>query len=279
MEEQLNKIINDLSIKYSFNYDEALEFISEKYFKNEYTDIIKEYSIENLIEALKIHSGADRKKHIFTKMKEWNINDFAKYIKQKNISVTEIQALLLQSVINIDLKTEKIKHKEKRDSELINYIDKLMVGDIVDRYIVIEKSDVFAKCVYINYFRFRSKLQEIELHLGCNFNKNNYIKTVSYAYLRNRDPYITHQSWYKLRFYIEVENIHKYIKSFNVGLLNETDKRDSQVLHNLFSNINYPLPKDYPTDFNELPEYSIKKEKDPNMLYFRYRLYQKKQCN
>jgi hypothetical protein len=260
--DQLNNIINDLSIKYSFNSNEAFEFISEKYFKNEYIDIIKGYSIENLIEALKIHSGADRKKHIFSKMKEWNRNDFVKYIKQKNISVDEIKALLIQSVENIELiNNEKIKHKEKRKSDLITFIDELRVGDIVDRYIIIEKSDTFAKCAYINNFRFRSKLDEIELHLGCNFEKNNYVKIVSYAYLRNRDPYIARQSWYKLRFYIEVENIHKYKKSFNVGFLNETDKRESQLLHGLLSNINYPLPKDYPDDFNEIPKY-FKKEED-----------------
>jgi len=259
---QLNAIINDLSIKYSFNSNEALEFISEKYFNNEYTDIIKEYSIEHLIEALKIHSGADRKKHIFSKMKEWNNTDFIKYIKQQQISAEELKTLLIQSVASINLiKTEKIKHKERRNSELIKYIDRLNVGDIVDKYIIIEKSDVFAKCVYINYVRFRSKLQEIELHLGCDFDKNDYVKTISYAYLRNRDPYIAHQSWYKLRFYVEVENIHKYQKSFNTGFLSETDKRDSKVLYDLFSNINYPLPKDYPEDFNDLPNF-LKKEKE-----------------
>lgn len=265
--EQINSIINDLSIKYSFNANEALEFISEKYFKNEYIDIIKGYSIENIIEALKIHSGPDRKKHIFSKMKEWNINDFIKYIKEKNISVEEIKMLLFQSVKSIDLiKTEKINHKEKRKNELINYIKELRVGDIVDRYIIIKKNETSAECVYINYYRFRSKVQEIEIHLGCNFDNNNYIKIVSYEYLRNRDPYIARQDWYNLRFYIEVENIHKYIKSFNVGLLNETDKRESQLLHGVLSNIMYPLPEHYPKDFNELPRYLSNIKEDENKL-------------
>lgn len=267
MNEQLNEIINDLSVKYSFNSIEAFEFISEKYFKNEYTDIVNEYSIENLIEALKIYSGADRKKHIFSKMKKWNKQDFAKYIKQKNISVEEIKTLLTQSVVNIDLiKTEKIKHKEKLNNELIKYIDILKVGDIVDKYIVIEKCDGYAKCVHINNVKFRSKSQEIDIHLGCNFDKNNYIKFVSYAYLRNRNPYVIHQSWYKLKFYIEVENMHKYVKSFYIGFINETDKCESQILHNLFSNINYPLPEEYPEDFNELPEFKLKKEENINEL-------------
>lgn len=265
--EQINSIINDLSIKYSFNANEALEFISEKYFKNEYIDIIKGYSIENIIEALKIHSGPDRKKHIFSKMKEWNINDFVKYIKQKNISIEEIKMLLFKSVESIKLiKTEKIKHKEKRNNELTNFIEELRVGDIVDRYIIIEKNVTSAICVYIKYYNFRSKLQEIELHFGCNFDNNNYIKIVSYAYLRNRDPYIARQSWYNLSFYIEVENIHKYMKSFNVGILNSTDKRKSQLLHGLLSNISYPLPKDYPPDFNELPKYLLNITEDENKL-------------
>ncbi len=267
MMELINSIINDLSIKYSFNVDEALEFISEKHFKNEYTDIIKGYPIENIIEALKIHSGADRKKHIFSKMTKWDTNDFCKYIKEKNISVEEIKLLLIQSFESINLiETEKIKHKEKRKNELIKFIEELRVGDKVDRYIIIEKCDTFAKCVYINNYRFRSKTAEIELHLGFNFDKNDYVKKVSYAYLRNRDPYIARQSWYKLRFYVDVENIHKYMKSFDVGLLNDTDKRNSQLLHSLLSNINYPLPEDYPEDFNELPKYLQNKEDDIDKL-------------
>ncbi len=254
--ELLNSIINDLSIKYSFNVDEALEFISEKHFKNEYTDIIKGYPIENIIEALKIHAGADRKKHIFSKMGKWDTTDFVKYIKEKNISVEEIKLLLIQSFESINsIKTEKIKHNEKRKNELIKFIEELSVGDKVDNYIIIEKCDTFAKCVYINSYKFCLKADELELHLGCNFDKNNYIKVVSYAYLRNRDPNITRQSWYKLKFYVEVENIHNIYKSFNVGLLNNTDKRNSELLHSLLSNINYPLPEDYPEDFNKLPKY------------------------
>ena len=278
--ELIKDIINDLSIKYSFNVNEALEFISEKHFKNEYIDIITKHSTENIIEALKIHSGANRKKHIFSKMEKWVKNDFCKYIKQQQISVEEIQLLLIQSVESLNsIKTEKIKHAEKRKSELIKFIEELRIGDIVDRYIVIEKCDTFAKCVYIHNFKFHSKLDEIELHLGCNFDKNNYIKKVSYAYLRNKDPYIARQIWYKLRFYVEVENIHKYIKLFNVGLLNETDKRNSQLLHNLLSNINYPLPEDYPEDFNELPKFLQKKEDDVNKLCDILELYYKDKNN
>lgn len=263
MDEQLNQIIHDLSVKYSFELNEALEFISNRYFNNEYHDIIKEWSIDNLIEALKINSGSDRKKHIFSKMKDWTTHDFSKYIKQQNISVDNLKTLLMQSVENIDfIKTDKIKRKEKRNGELIKYIDRLNVGDIVDRYLVIEKCDVFAKCVYIQHFRFHSKTKEIELHLGCDFNKNNYVKNINYAYLRNRDPYVAHQSWYGIKLYVEVENIHMYKKSFCVGFINEVNKCNSQVLHDLFSNIDYPLPTDYPEDFNDLPKYLLTTEEN-----------------
>lgn len=265
--EQITEIIHDLSIKYLFNNEEALKYISEKYFKNEYSELIQKYPIENIIEALKIRAGIDRKKHIFSKMRDWNTNEFVKYITHQCISVTELNELLVQSVESIKaIKTEKIKHKEKRANHLLKYIEELQVGDIVDRYIVVEKCDTFAKCVYIQYFKFSSKTQEIQIHLGCDFKSDNYIKTPSYSYLRNRDPYIARQSWYKLRFYVEVENVHKYMKSFMVGILNETDRRNSELLYTLFSGISYPSPEDYPENFNDLPNFLKKEEEDINKL-------------
>ena len=71
-------------------------------------------------------------------MIDWNAHEFVKYITQQCITVTELNDLLVQSVESIKaIKTEKIKHKEKRANHLLQYIEELQVGDIVDRYIVV----------------------------------------------------------------------------------------------------------------------------------------------
>jgi hypothetical protein len=261
--DKVEDIVIDLSMKYGFDVTEALEHISVKFFQNKFSDIFKDFSKENIIEALKINAGCDRKKHIFSTMKDWNNYDFVKFIEQNNISVEQMKNLLTQSVESIKaIKNEKIKHKEKRNIQLLKFIEELQVGDIVDRYIIVEKCDGFCKCICLEFFRFHCKLNEIQLHLGCNFNNLDYIKTKSYQYLRNKDPYIARQSWYHITICVEVENIHGYKKSFVVGKLDDNEKRNSNLLYTTFSNIKYPLPEDYPEDFNELPKFLLNKENE-----------------
>ena len=254
--QKIQEIIIELSTKYGFDSNEAIIHITNKYFQTEFNFIFEQYPKENIIESLKIFSGCDRKKHIFTKMTDWDNNEFVKYIKKNNINVEQMKTLLVQSVDSlIQIKMEKIKHKEKRDKQLIKFIEELQIGDIVDQYLIIEKCDTIAKCVYIDHKRFHSKKNEIDIHLGLNYDNNNYIKKISYKYLRNRDPYISRQSWYTLNFIVDVKNIHEFIKSFKIAHINATNKRDNGILHTILSSIKYPNPEDYPEDFNELPKF------------------------
>ncbi len=253
----LTNIITDLSLKYNFNALEALEYINSRYFQNDYTDILKDKKKEIIIEALKIHAGIDRKKHIFSKMKTWSTEEFIKYIKTNNISSEQLKELLLQSSISLEnIEKEKKNKKIKRGNELLEFIQEIKIGDIIDNYLIIEKQNNHAVCLSFLYKKYDIENKNINIHLGCSFN-NNSIENKTYAFLRNKEPYIKKQAEYNLRFNVGVKNIHNYVKNFFVGNINEDEKRDSNILNNFIINIKYPTPEEYPSDFNEIPKFGF----------------------
>jgi hypothetical protein len=256
------QIVLDLSTKYGFDYDESIKYITNKYFTSPFDTLFDKYSRENIIEALKLHAKTGRKKHIFAHMHSWTNNEFIKYMTEKKISIELMSDLLVQSVVSLNnINNTKINHKNKCDATLIEFIKKIHIGDIIARYIVIEKDVNSAKCIELSNITYNRSQQVLNICLMVDFDDIDFNKNIinkSYKYLRQNDRIYRsddkdNQSTYSLHFNTSVYNKLNIPKYFDGGKINNIDKRSTNSLREVIMNIKYPKPEDYPSDFNECP--------------------------